>query len=292
MLDYMSLSALGAVLREGSFDRAARVMGCTPSAISQRIRGLEERVGAMLVVREKPCRATPLGHTLVAHLERVRLMEGELAPALSGAGALQTIRIAVNADSLATWFPEALARFAEAADATVDLVIEDEAHTADRLRSGEVMAAVTAQAEPVHGCRTLALGPIRYAACASPAFVARYFSRGVTAPALMRAPSLRFDRRDGLQARWAREALGCEGQGPTHWVPTTQGFVDLALAGLGWGIHPISLAEPLLADGRLIELDPGYRVDVTLHWTVPRLHLGVLKVLTDAVQAVAARRLS
>ena len=58
MLDYSALSALAAVVREGSFERAARTLHVTPSAISQRVRLLEERVGCALVVRAQPCRAT------------------------------------------------------------------------------------------------------------------------------------------------------------------------------------------------------------------------------------------
>ena len=42
MLDYAALSALAAVLREGSFERAARALHVTPSAVSQRVRALEE----------------------------------------------------------------------------------------------------------------------------------------------------------------------------------------------------------------------------------------------------------
>ena len=61
MLDYAALSALVSVVREGSFERAARALHVTPSAISQRIRLLEERVGCTLVVRGQPCRAIDVG---------------------------------------------------------------------------------------------------------------------------------------------------------------------------------------------------------------------------------------
>ena len=58
MLDYPSLFALAAVVKEGSFERAARALHVTPSAVSQRIRLLEERLGCALVVRGQPCQAT------------------------------------------------------------------------------------------------------------------------------------------------------------------------------------------------------------------------------------------
>jgi LysR family transcriptional regulator (chromosome initiation inhibitor) len=289
MLDYPALLAVAAVVREGSFERGADALGITPSAVSQRVRGLEERLGTVLVVRGQPCTPTDLGRTLCAHLDRVRLLEADLAPVLapSGKGPPLTLRVAVNADSLATWFPNAAAAFARATGMLLDLTLEDEAHTADRLRSGEVMAAVTADPEPVQGCRTILLGALRYAACASPAFVERHFGAGVSADTLAKAPSLRFDRRDFLQARWARDAHGVDLRAPCHWVPSAQGFLDLALAGLAWGLQPLPLARPHVAAGRLAELPPGLRIAVKLHWTVPRLHATSLRALTEAVRRAA-----
>lgn len=280
------------MVREGSFDRAAAALGVTPSAISQRVRTLEERLGAILVVRAQPCTATPIGARLCAHVEQVRLLEGEMVatlPQLAEAGDAGgvAIRVAVNADSLTTWFPAAAAAFAERSGALLDIVRDDEAHTAERLRSGEVLAAVTAEPVPVQGCRTATLGALRYAATASPSYMRRHFPDGIDAATLARAPMLRFDRNDGLQARWAREAFAMPLDAPAHWVPSTQGFVDMALAGLGWGMNPLMLVEDHLAAGRLVELVPGKRVDVQLYWQHSRLGARLLDTLTDAVRAAA-----
>src|SRR4051794_34409011 len=108
--DYALLSALAAVVREGSFERAARALHVTPSAVSQRMKLLEERVGNLLVARGQPCPAPPAGAVLCRHVEQVSLLEhelGEQLPELApfvGASAAPTLRIAVNADSVATWF--------------------------------------------------------------------------------------------------------------------------------------------------------------------------------------------
>jgi LysR family transcriptional regulator (chromosome initiation inhibitor) len=291
MLDYSSLCAVAAVVREGTFERAAAVLAITPSAVSQRVRGLEERLGAILIVRGQPCEPTELGRTLCAHLDRVRLLEHDLAPSLgsvaAGTGERLTLPVAVNADSLATWFPAAAAAFGRSVDVSLDLALDDEAHTAERLRSGEVLAAVTAEREPVQGCRTTPLGALRYAACASPEFVERYLSHGITAAALEQAPCLRFDRRDVLQARWVRTAFGSERLGPVHWIPSTHGFLDMTLVGLGWGMHPCVMVESHIATGRLIDLAPAHRVDVALYWTTTRLHSAALRQLTQAVRAAA-----
>ena len=295
MLDYASLAAVGAVIREGSFERAAAVLGMTASAVSQRVRGLEERLGAVLIMRGQPCLPTDLGRELCAHLDRVQLLEVDLAPALAGrdgkTGMPLTLRLAVNADSLATWFPQAAAAFGRETGILLDLILDDEAHTAARLRSGEVLAAVTADPDPVQGCRTVALGALRYVACASPDFMSRHFGAGVDGATLAKAPCMRFDRRDMLQARWAGEAYGLGLPARANWVPSTQGFLDLALAGLAWGLHPLELARPHIAAGRLIELPPYLRLDVKLYWTVVRLHAAALSHLTRAVCTAASQSL-
>ena len=298
MLDYPSLAALAAVVREGGFERAAAVLGVTPSAVSQRVRALEERVGATLVVRSQPPVPTEAGAKLCAHVERVRLLEGELVtalPALTGSAAGNdrpvALRVAVNADSLGSWFLPAAARFAERTGALLDFVLDGEEHTAERLRSGEVLAAVTSDPAPVPGCRTRPLGTLRYVATVSPDFLRRHFAEGVDGAALARAPVLRFDRKDQLQLRWVRETFGLALEAPTHWVPSTHGFLDASLAGLGWALNPLPLAGPHIAAGRLVELMPGRPLDVPLHWQHARLGARLLDDLTREVVAEARRSL-
>ena len=150
-----------------------------------------------------------------------------------------------------------------------------------------MVAAVTADPEPVQGCKTIPLGALRYAACASPGFIAAHFPHGVTPDALARAPHLRFDRRDRLQDRWARDHFGVALAARAHWIPSTDGFLALAVAGLGWNLQPVALVADHLADGRLAELKPGAHLDVSLYWTATRLNAETLSRLTDAVRAAA-----
>lgn len=292
-LEYPQLAALAAVVREGSFERAARALHVTPSAVSQRIRALEERMGGVLVVRGTPCTATEAGRRLVRHAERVALLESELGLPMAGRGAARaTLRIAVNADSLATWFVPALASFAQQqARISIDLLLDDQEHTGEALRRGDVLAAISASAEPVQGCSSLALGRMRYLATASPAFMKRWFAHGVDAASLAAAPCLVFNRKDRLQERWLKRATRRELDPPCHQLPSSQAFVDAALAGLGWGMNPQSLAQPHLGARRLVELLPGRAIDVPLYWQSSRLALPALERLTDAVLATAREQL-
>lgn len=295
MLDYAQLAALAAVVREGSFERAARALHVTPSAVSQRVRQLEERLGEVLVVRGQPCTATEAGRLLCRHAERVGLMEQDLRAALPALGddgqGRVTLRVAVNADSLATWFVPAMAAFCDGTPALLDVRLDDQDHTGEHLRAGEVLAAVCALQAPVQGCRSLALGALRYVATASPGFVARHLAGGVTPAALAAAPCIVYDHKDRLQQQWARAACGAEGPLPCHWLPSTHAFVDAARAGLGWGMNPLALARPALDRGELVALHDGLPLDVPLYWQCARRPLPALDRLTATVLEAARRHL-
>jgi LysR family transcriptional regulator (chromosome initiation inhibitor) len=295
MLDYSALAALAAVIREGSFERAALALHVTPSAVSQRIRLLEERVGCALVVREQPCRPTETGRRLCQHVDRVCLLEQDLRsalPALAPQGITRVnLPIAVNADSLATWFAPMLASFAAQAPVLVDVAVDDQDHTTEWLRSGAVLAAVTGTARPAAGCNSQALGAMRYIAAASPAFMARHFASGVGAGSLAQAPSLVFNTKDELQARWVRRLCHRHVELPRHTLPSPQAFVTAAVAGMGWGLQPLALVAGHLQEGSLVELLPDTPLDVPLYWQHTRAASSLLDGLSRAVRAAAAREL-
>lgn len=298
MLDYSSLAAVAAVVQEGSFERAARTLNVTPSAISQRVKLLEERLGSVLIVRGQPCRATEAGLLLCRHAEQVGMLEHDLRKALpklskngESADPHVTLRIAVNADSLGSWFIDAMATFTNAERALLDIAVDDQQHTIEWLRSGEVLAAVTASSRPVQGCDSVLLGRLRYVAVASPAYMARYFPDGVNATSLASAPCLTFNRKDQLQSEWVRRVCRRAIDTPKHWLPSTQGFTDASVAGIGWGMNPVQMVQQQLREGTLVELVPGRTIVVPLYWQHTRLQVPMLDRLTKAVVATARKAL-
>jgi LysR family transcriptional regulator (chromosome initiation inhibitor) len=294
MIDRHLIQAVAAVVREGTFEAAARSLKVTPSAVSQRVKLIEERLGSVLVVRGQPCTATEIGARLCRHAELMGALEAELhreLPELAQAGMTPgpaTLRVAVNADSLGTWFVGAMARFGRDDSTLLELSVDNEDHTADWLRRGRVLGAVTSIASPVQGCRSRRLGALRYLATASPAFVKRFFADGLDADALAHTPSLQFDGRDDLQSKWARRLLRRDVPLPAHRVPSTQPSVDAAIAGVGWGMTPEPLVREHLRAGRLVELVPGSVVDVPLYWQSARLPVPALERLGQAIATTAA----
>jgi LysR family transcriptional regulator (chromosome initiation inhibitor) len=285
-MDTDQLATLAAVVDHGTFERAAEALHVTPSAVSQRIKSLEQRAGRVLVLRTKPIEPTDAGRILLRLARQVALLESEALESLGadGSNARPVIPLVVNADSLATW---ALPALATMSDVSFEITLDDQAHTLDRLRDGTVMAAITSDPEPVPGCVVTRLGSMRYRPCASPSFVERWLPGGFTPSALVRAPMLVFDRKDALQDRYL-DAHAPDAHPPRHYVPASTEFVRAAELGLGWGMLPDLQSQPLLEGGRLVVLAEAGAVDVPLFWQQWSVESSTLAAVATTM-ATAAR---
>lgn len=286
-----------AVVDEGTFDAAAGALHVTPSAVSQRVKALEQRVGRVLLIREKPVRPTDSGEVIVRFARQLARLEHDAQDALglTGAGEATRVSIAVNADSLATWFLPALTRVPEELRPCYELLREDEQHTARLLREGLVMAAITSAPDAVAGCSVRALGRMRYVPCAAPAFAERWLGVGSGVrlqEVIVDAPVVFFDRRDEFQNAFVRRLTrGRPAGARRHYVPTSEGFVDAVVAGMGWGMVPAAQAERLLDTGRLVNLAPDRTAHAPLFWQQWKLDSPALTAVAEAVAAEAAETL-
>lgn len=290
-IDAQLAATVAMVIDEGSFDAAARRLHVTQSAVSQRIKTIEQRIGRAVVVRSRPVRATEAGEALVRLARQVALLEHDTTAAFGlGDAAPDSPRVriplAVNADSMATWFLAPLARVARQHPIDVDLHRDDQDYTARMLESGEVMAAVTSEAEPVGGSAVTPLGVLEYRAMATATYIADWFADGVTADALARAPFVDFDRRDTLQQGWLRIRGVDPWQVPRHYVPASHDFSEAVRLGLGWGLIP----APHVSEG-LAELGQP-RIRVPLYWQQWNLRSPLLDAIAEEVAAEAARVLA
>ena len=277
-MDAMRLATFQAVIEEGSFEAAARALHVTPSAVSQRIKALEQAVGQVLVRRVKPCEPTTAGQALVRFAGQVALLEREALDAVAG-GVRTRVSVVVNADSLHTWFLSALARVPASLTLSFDLHQDDQDYTADLLRAGTAMAAVTAQHVAVQGCRVERLGAMRYLAVAAPSLGFADFDT---------APMILLNRKDRLQHRFLASLTRRHLDPPVHYVPAAAAFVEAIRLGLGWALVPEQIARDDIAAGRVADLTPGRHLDVPLYWQYWRMESAVLSALTTAVREAAA----
>ncbi len=259
MLQTDHLDTLVAVLDAGTFEGAAARLHITPSAVSQRVKAMEQLVGHVVLQRTNPVGVTSAGAAIVQLARQVQLLMQDLDRRLSDAAASPHIPIAVSADALATWFLPAIAEAHQELGVTVALHREDQANTADLLRSGTVMAAVTSDPVAVQGCTVTALGVMRYRAVATRSFRDRWLRDGDLAS----APVIDFDEADLLQRRFA--GAGSD-TAPRHRIPTSSDFARAVRLGMGWGLLPDQQSGDALASGDLIDLAPDRVVDIALYW--------------------------
>ncbi|WP_028537266.1 LysR family transcriptional regulator ArgP [Paludibacterium yongneupense] len=294
-IDSAQLAAFAAVLREGSFEAASRHLNVTPSAVSQRIRLLEERLGQVLINRKSPSQPTRAGETLARLAMQVEILESEALRELGAShpDADEAVRlpIVVNADSLACWFFSTLDVLPAQPAIRFDIRVEDQDHSASLLRDGSVMAAITAEPKPVQGCRVETLGVMRYLPLASPGFIARHFAAAVDSASLALAPVLIFNDKDALQQRFIHSIAPGEMPPRRHYIPSAAGFAEAARRGLGWGMIPEMMAREALATGELAEIIPGRWLDIPLYWQHWRIESTALAALTRAVRHTAALHL-
>jgi LysR family transcriptional regulator (chromosome initiation inhibitor) len=297
--DREQLETLAAVVGDGTFDAAARRLSVTPSAVSQRIKALEQQLGRVVVVRSKPIRPTESGAALLRLAQQLVVLEQETAGELglgaglgaeAGAGAAVStpvVPLAVNADSMATWLLPALAELAAQHPVAFELHRDDQEYTAALLADGTVMAAVTSDSKPVAGCTVTPLGRMVYRPMATPGFAARWFPNGVDAAALAVAPLIDFDRKDELQARYLRSVTRRPVDPPRHLVPASADFAAAVTLGLGWGMLPDQQADAARASGALVALDETRSIAVPLFWQQWNLRSTLLDRVAASVVAHA-----
>ena len=281
------LATLLAIAEHGTFEAAARAQRLTPSAVSQRVRALEAAVGQVLVQRTSPCRPTAAGEVLLRLARQHQLLAAEADRELGVAGTATELTLAVNADSLATWFRDVLVQVAEWEGVALRLHVEDQAFSADLLRRGDALAAITSDPSPVQGCRVTALGSMRYRPAATPA-VAERWRRGRRWD-WGRMPVVVLNEKDDLQHSFlARRGVG----DPALWhrVPTSGDFAEAVRLGLGWGLLPEAQLAPWLDDGSVVLLGRDV-VDIPLHWMRWRIDSPLLDRLGTAVTASATAAL-
>ncbi|MFC6671702.1 LysR family transcriptional regulator ArgP [Marinobacterium aestuariivivens] len=210
MLDYRQIQALAAVIEEQSFDRAAAKLHITQSAVSQRLKQLEERLGQALVIRTSPVRATPAGQQVLKHYRQVSLLQKELLQEIYDAedSSFTRLSIGLNADSLSTWFLPALQPLLERENLLLELKVDDQDQTHHLLRTGEVIGCITASPEAMQGCNCIPLGVMPYRCLVSPGYVKRYLPGGPDADNLRLAPAIEYNHKDALHYRYLERFYG------------------------------------------------------------------------------------
>ncbi|MEW6983014.1 LysR family transcriptional regulator ArgP [Colwelliaceae bacterium 6471] len=285
-LDYKLIHAFDVVLNEQSFDKAADKLNITQSAVSQRIKQLEQFVSQPVLIRGTPLAATSVGEKLLQHFRQVRQLEYDLIKHILPEEAESTVQIsiAVNADTLASWFIPALTPLLKKYPIALKLQVCDETRTKNLLKKGEVFAALSSQSESFTGCKVQEVGLVDYILCATPDFKARYFAKGLNQQTLKRAPSVEYDQQDTMHSDYIESYFHLKAADyPSHVVRSSEAFVTMALAGVAYCLLPHTQANEYLADGRLVDLAPKHHLQRNLYWHSWVLERGLHKKVSQSL---------
>ena len=295
MLDHDQLETFATVAEEQSFDKAALKLNITRSAVSQRIKALEESVACVLLVRDRPVTPTSAGEVLLRYVKAIRLFESaalnELAPQ-PRPGIPVTFPIAVNADSLATWFPPVLQQILLRPQTAIEVISDDQDHTVSRLARGEVIGCISTDARPAPGFLAETLGVMTYRCCATPAYADEHFRSGLSVSGVLKATAVLFNRKDALHDEFLQSVFGFAIERyARHYLPSPAALLEAITIGAGYGLVPGAQCEDLMQTGQLIDLAPAHAVDVALYWHHWELEPPMARDITALIVQIASQQL-
>ena len=142
-VNHQHLRAFYAIATEGSFSRAARRLNVAQPTLSQQIKALESRHGAVLFEgRRPPLRLTPVGQELLALTRRMFATSGEIDELLGDSVGAAAFSIRIGGDS-----PIYAVRLAQAVmsahpEAAVEVRVDNAREALGRLQDAQVDVAI------------------------------------------------------------------------------------------------------------------------------------------------------
>lgn len=271
MLDYKSIEALHAVIELQSFEAAAKKLHITQSAVSQRIKNLETYYGETILIRIQPYKPTELGKFLIGHFKRVCLLEDTLEQQMQSKATKLHIAIALNRDSLETWFLDLINKIDLCQDILLEIIADDQDLTLDYFKKGLVSACLSTSSKEITGSNVTFLGNMEYLLVASPQFIKHYFphqnSTKKQIQYLLEAPALKFDKNDVLHEHYLEKFFNLHKPELNYQIiPSVRGFKQYALLGYGYGLIPKIDIIQELKEKKLIQLYNDKILKVPLFW--------------------------
>ena len=283
MFDYKLLEALAVTIEEEGFEKASRVLNISQSAVSQRIKLLEEDQGQILITRTTPPVATRRGHALVSHYRQVKLLENEINETTTDQATVPvTFSIGINADSLSTWFLPAITSFLLENRILLDLHVDDQEQTFNLLKKGLVWGCISTRDKTAHGCNLVPIGTMKYILCCTPFFMEHYFPHGVTLDSVAHAPMARFNRKDSLNDQFFESFFNRKPRHrPEHLLPSSEKYLELVLSGTAYGIVPFLQCKKMIESKRLIHLSPDHEFAIPLYWHSWKITSRLMRSFSD-----------
>lgn len=251
-----AFALLQAVARQGSFAAAARELGLVPSAVTYRIRQLEEALDVLLFDRSsRQARLTAAGNELLCAgqqlLQDIDAMAHRVKRVATGWEAELTIAVD-SALSSATMMELAEAFYALQPTTRLRLREEVLAGTLEALVAGRADLALGVVLEPgtTAGIQSHELGDLLFVYCVAPHHPLAAAPEPIPDDVMVRHRAVAVA--DSTQQRGGALTMGLLPGQDVFTVPTVQAKLDAQLRGLGGGFLPEPLIRPYVESGRLV----------------------------------------
>ncbi len=299
MLDVKHIQAVAAVIEEQSFEKAAVMLSISQSAISQRVKTLEGQLGQALLIRSSPVRPTEAGRKIFGYYQQMSLLQHELMEELNEDLSPKSfkprdkLRIALNVDSLDTWFMDAITPVVEKHKLLLELRVDDQEATHDLLKNGEVIGCISSSSDTLQGCHCVPLGSMKYYACCSIDYKNEFFSSGLTKEHFLSAPAVEFNFKDHLNELYLKQYWHInESEYPFHQVPSSSGYIDFLKKGMGWGMISDINTNAWLKANNLVQLTPEQYIAVPLYWHVWNFKSDIIRSISHQIVTSAKQLLN
>ena len=250
-----ALALLQGVARSGSFAAAARELGLVPSAVTYRIRQIEDALDVLLFDRSsRRARLTEAGAELLREGDRLLLEIDAVANRVKRVATGWESQLTIAVDTVISWptmMELAEAFFALAPATRLRLRDESLSGTLEALTSGQADLALGVALDPgtSAGIQSSVLGEVNFVYAVAPHHPLAAVAGVLKDDLLQKHRAIAVA--DSVQRGTALTRGLLAGQDVLT-VPTMRAKLDAQLRGLGGGFVPEPMARPYVESGRLV----------------------------------------
>jgi DNA-binding transcriptional LysR family regulator len=268
MIAQSQLPTFIAVAELSSISAAAKKLGITQTGATQRIKSLEQSLGVTLFTRSRSgMRLTEEGRRLLRYCNEVSNLEGQFFSVIKGAGQTREVDLCI-VGPMSLLAGRVVPRYSEIAQKWPNLnlrfVIDSNANRLNQLKRGDCDLAFVFPHEVGLELDSKLVKPVEYVLVAASKWKSRPLKQVLETEKLLAyhpgdTTGLDYLRTFQLLGHFKKSRF-CVNENIT--------LIRLLELGLGFGVLPKEIAEPLIKDNRLTSLNQGrtHKIPFALAW--------------------------
>ncbi|AUH72221.1 LysR family transcriptional regulator [Legionella sainthelensi] len=262
------LIAFEAIVKEGTVHAAAESLFLTQTAVTQRLRQLEQKLKATLFIRSRRGMLLTIeGEQLHRYCQRVTEMGGAVLASIQGAGTLSNLRIKIAGPTSvmrSRIIPQCQSVMKEFPKLHITCLINDSFDISHQLKSGEFDLVILSPEQVTQEMESKSLMPEHYLLVCS----AKWKDRGLI-EILSHEKIIDFGQDDQMTFSYLKKYdLLQYIQTERHFINNTESIAQFFIHEFGYGVLSREFAAPYIQSGELIILNENqsYPNPISLAW--------------------------